>query len=547
MAHRGILDTGLDRLTGWLVGLPPERCSYSREAVTIPLPDGTKLAADLYKPVGIAALGTILVQCPYGRSIFMSSGNARIFTPRGYQVLLVSCRGTFGSTGEFDGGLSQREDGHAVVKWMRDQPWYTGTFATLGASYMGCVQWALLTEPPEDMVAAIISVGLHDVAKANWGTGSFQLLQRLSWSDLIVNQETAGLVERIKMMNNTRLAPLMNSVPLQEQINAHFGGKTPWLTHALGHPDISDPSWSLLRHTEALEKADIPILLISGWHDIFFDQTMEQYERLHERGCNVALTVGPWTHMDVQNRETVADTFAWLEKYVAGKKDVERKAPVKVCVGGSDQRWRELPSWPPATVSSEYYLGSGGVLGHSKPSEEASSSFTYDPAAPTPTLGGPLMISGGSIDDTALGARDDTLVFTTQSLDQPVEVLGQPLVRLKHSTDRPYADLFVRLSQVDTNDKSRNITEGFVRLPEKRDGRSVTVEMRHTAYNFPVGARIRLLIAGGSHPQYARNLGSGEPLATGTTFCSVRHTVYHGVQEVSSLLLPVSVGMAGKA
>ncbi|RMJ18114.1 hypothetical protein CDV36_002250 [Fusarium kuroshium] len=538
--NRGIINTVLDRSIGWLLGLPSERCGYTTEPVTIPMKDGAILAADLYKPTGMEPLGTILTQCPYGRGIFMAAGNARIFAPRGYQILLVSCRGTFGSTGDFNGGFSQLEDGQEIVSWMREQPWYTGTFATLGASFMGYAQWALLRDPPKDMVAAIITIGPHDFAESNWGTGALRLQQRLSWADLIVHQETATMSDRLKMMGNTRIAPMMNATPLQEHVDSYFGDKAPWLTHSLTHPDITHPSWAPQRHAEALEKADIPILLISGWHDVFLDQTMHQYQRLHERGCNVALTIGPGAHMDVQNGDSNRDTLAWLEKYLAGKEGVERKSPVRVCVGSPGQRWLELQSWPPSTTPSEFYLHPDGVLGSSAPSEDASSSFTFNPEDPTPTVGGPLLTGGGSTDDTALAARDDTLVFTTEVLKESVEILGQPIVKLEHSTDRPYADLFVRLSEVNAKGKSHNVTEAFTRLQVERDSPSLTIPMRHIAYNFPVGSRIRLLIAGGSHPQFARNYGSGEPLATGTTLVPVKHTVYHGTQGISSIVLPVS-------
>ncbi|UPL01799.1 hypothetical protein LCI18_012733 [Fusarium solani-melongenae] len=509
---RGIINTVLDRSIGWLLGLPSERCGYTTEPVTIPLKDGAILAADLYKPDGMEPLGTILAQCPYGRGIFMAAGNARIFAPRGYQILLVSCRGTFGSTGDFNGGFSQLEDGQEIVSWMREQPWYTGTFATIGASFMGYAQWALLRDPPKDMVAAIITIGPHDFAESNWGTGALRLQQRLSWADLIVHQETATMSDRLKMMGNTRIAPMMNATPLQEHVDAYFGDKAPWLTHSLTNPDITDPSWASQRHAEALEKADIPILLISGWHDVFLDQTMHQYQRLHERGCNVALTIGPGAHMDVQNGDSNRDTLTWLEKYLAGKEGVKRKSP--------------------------FYLRPDEALGKSPPSEDATSSFTFNPEDPTPTVGGPLLTGGGSTDDTGLAARDDTLVFTTETLDRGVLLLGQPVVNLEHSTDRPYADLFVRLSEVNAKGKSHNVTEAFTRLPVERDSRSVTISMRHIAHFFPAGSRIRLLIAGGSHPQFARNYGSGEPLATGTTLIPVKHTVYHGTQGISSIVLP---------
>ena len=43
--------------------------------------------------------------------------------------------------------------------WLRDQPWFTGSFATIGLSYLGFTQWALLTDPPPELAAAVITVG----------------------------------------------------------------------------------------------------------------------------------------------------------------------------------------------------------------------------------------------------------------------------------------------------------------------------------------------------------------------------------------------------
>lgn len=40
-----------------------------------------------------------------------------------------------------------------------------------------------------------------------------------------------------------------------------------------------------LQHSQALEKANTPVFLITGWSDNFLEQTMEQYERLKARGC----------------------------------------------------------------------------------------------------------------------------------------------------------------------------------------------------------------------------------------------------------------------
>lgn len=102
------------------------------------------------------------MQGPYGRGIDLSSATARPFTARGYQVLLVSSRGTFRSGGVFDPSRTEVADGRVVTEWMRRQEWYTGSFATLGASSMAFTQWALLMDPPPDMVSAVIITSPHD-------------------------------------------------------------------------------------------------------------------------------------------------------------------------------------------------------------------------------------------------------------------------------------------------------------------------------------------------------------------------------------------------
>jgi len=95
----------------------------------------------------------------------------------------------------------------------------------------------------------------------------------------------------------------------------------------------------------------------------------------------------------------------------------------------------------------------------------------------------------------------------------------------------------VRVSEVDTRGRSRNISDGYQRLSDARpDGKTVTVELDPIAHRFSAGSRIRVLVAGGSHPRYARNLGTGEPVATGRQVRPAVHTVYLGP---SRLLLPV--------
>ncbi|EUA34318.1 alpha/beta hydrolase fold family protein [Mycobacterium xenopi 3993] len=82
-------------------------------------------------------------------------------------------------------------------------------------------------------------------------------------------------------------------MPLGEAGRALLGERALWYESWLEHPDRDDPFWRPLRFDAALDRVQIPVLLIGGWQDIFLDQTLEQYRRLDRRGVEVALTVGP--------------------------------------------------------------------------------------------------------------------------------------------------------------------------------------------------------------------------------------------------------------
>ena len=124
--------------------------------------------ADHYVPTTSTRAGTILVRGLYGRGGLASVTGARVYAARGYHVVLQSVRGTFGSGGEFTPGRHEADDGADTVTWLRTQPWFTGRFATMGSSYLGYTQWALLVDPPPELATAIISVGPHDMSAAAW-------------------------------------------------------------------------------------------------------------------------------------------------------------------------------------------------------------------------------------------------------------------------------------------------------------------------------------------------------------------------------------------
>jgi len=126
------------------------------------------------------------------------------------------------------------------------------------------------------------------------------------------------------------------------------------------------------------------------------------------------------------------------------------------------------------------------------------------------------------------------LSFTTEVLDDDLCVQGNPIAELAHTSDNPHVDVLVRLSEVDSKGRSKNVSDGYRRLSEASD--SVRLELDAIAHRFRAGSRIRVLIAGGSHPRYSRNLGTGEATATGSQLKSSTHKLHFGA---SRIVLPI--------
>jgi uncharacterized protein len=530
-----------DRTFGRLLRLPPPTTDYTvARAVRVPMRDGVELLADHYAPTTQSPDGTILIRGPYGRTGVPAIVQARLYAHRGYHVVLQSARGTFGSGGVFEPGRNEVNDGADAVAWLRVQPWFTGRFATLGGSYLGFTQWALMMDPPPELAAAVIAIGPHDFSASAWGTGAFALSDFLGWSDLVAHQEDPGRIGPLIRAATAarRLRPALNALPLGAAGRALLGDRAPWYESWLEHPDVSADFWRPTQLTAALDRAQAPVLLLTGWQDTFITQTFEQFRRLRTRGVDAALTVGRWTHMQIglNGAGLVArETFDWLAEHLSGR-PARRTSPVRIFVTRK-AGWRDLPRWPPAYHEKVLYLHPDAALADDPPPADASPSrFTYDPADPTPTIGGRLLSpAAGYRNDTGLAQRADVLSFTGPALAEDLDVIGTPYVELAHSADNPYVDVFVRISEVNPRGRSRNVSDGYLRL-HQRSTEPLRLDLDPIAHRFLAGNRIRLLVAGRSHPRFGRNLGTGDAPGRSSRVTKANHEIALGI---SRLVLPV--------
>lgn len=495
-------------LGAWLVsvvqqrvfGLPPRRNGYTVErGVPVPTRDGVRLLTDHYAPIG-PARGTVLIRTPYGRGLPEGLLHGRMLAERGYHVVIQSVRGTGGSGGVFHPIAQETDDAQDAVAWLREQSWFAGNLATLGGSYLGWTQWALMRDTPAELRAAVVLVGPHDFGRAMHGTGTMALADFLGWSATIEAQ--AQGLRAVVAARRRVTAALRQPTPAGAAATA-LGDGAPWFGEWLGHTDLDDPYWRPYDASSALRDTAIPVLVIGGWQDVFVDQTLAQYHALSAHNRNVAMTIGPWTHVDtaVKAAKVVdTDALAWLDHQVAGSGPA-REAPVRIYVTGA-REWRSFTSWPPRTGERVLRLDAGGRLLDNAAAKGAVA-FTCLPDDPTPSVGGRHMSPGaGRQDNSGLERRADVAVFTSDPLGEDLEVFGCPRVELAVEAEGGPASVFVRLCDVDGRGRSWNVTEAFVPVATRS---ATTVDLGACAHRFRAGHRLRVQVSGGAYPRYARN------------------------------------------
>ena len=152
-----------------------------------------------------------------------------------------------------------------------------------------------------------------------------------------------------------------------------------------------------------------------------------------------------------------------------------------------------------------------------------------------------MAMNAGSRDNRPVERRLDVLVFSSDPLGEPVEILGEVAAEVFVTRDNPYADLFVRLCDVDPRGRSLNVCDGIVRLTDADPlTGTVRVSLVGAAHRFGRGHRIRLQVAGGAFPRFARNPGNGQLDATAADLVPTQYDIGLDAAHPSVLLLPVA-------
>jgi len=530
--------TLLSRLLAARLGLPPALTSdvtVHRDA-RVRAPDGTVLMTDAYVAAPGRPLPVILLRTPYGRR-GESGLIGRVFAERGYHAVVQSCRGTFGSVGRLDYD-AEAADGRAAADWIVEQPWSDGTIGMFGPSYLTFTQFALASTRPPQLKAMALAVWPAERRAYNYPGGAFAL-DRLAWAYTLEHQEKPLAFLRMRRQHKA-LAPAYGHLPLRDADTVAVGYPVGYFQDAIEHDKPGDPYWTPSDFRWVLKDLGVPVTLLTGWYDVALPQMLADYQQLRDGGQRVQLTIGAWHHTSRDLvRQEFADAFDWFGTHLLGRAPATGRAEIRLEVMGGGG-WRDLAEWPPAGIVQRWHLHPDGVLAPDAPTESEPDRYLYDPADPTPAVGGTSVMHCGPRDNRALEARPDVLTFTSAPAQAPLVITGPVTVELFAGSSRPHTDFFARLCDVGPDGTSVNITDGIRRLDDATgQPLLVTIELWPTAHQFRPGHRIRLQVSSGAHPRYTRNLGGGEPLATAVTLRTAQQAVYHDPAHPSAVLLPL--------
>jgi putative CocE/NonD family hydrolase len=537
------------RLAGLAMRLPP---AVTHDLVVtpdipVPMPDGVSLLADLYQPRAGSRRPVILLRSPYGRKALFGFSFGRLFAERGFQVVIQSCRGTFGSGGDFRYAHDERADGLATVAWMREQPWYGGELVLIGESYLGFAGWAIAADIGPELRAMIHTFTTADFNHFRYQGGTVCLANALVWSAILAAlRRGVGLVDGLFILRTAERAMRKAAyhLPLGAADQVLLGARSLNYQETMEHPGPDPDYWRAADYRHRLPEVRAPIDLIAGWYDMFLAEQLVDYRTLRAADAQPYLLIGPWTH-GASGQQGLNETWAWLRAHLQGDPSRLRKLPIRLFVMGANT-WRDYADWPPPARAERWYLQPGGGLAPTVPASSEPDRYRYDPADPTPSLGGNYLGGfAGAKDNRRLEVRPDVLVYTSDVLREPLEVIGPLSAELYVRSSLEHTDFFVRLCVVEPSGRSTNLCDGIIRLApgsassDVAGVRRVQIEIWPTAYRFRPGQRLRVQVSSGAHPRFVRNLGAGESIATATTMRVAEQEIFHDAARPSHITLPV--------
>jgi uncharacterized protein len=583
-------------LVGQTSGQAPDPGKYSRPEFAvaeyqdekIPLRDGVKLNADIFRPKSAGRFPAILQQTPYGKS--GQANRAKKFAALGYVVVNTDSRGRFESGGDWDPFSPQHKtDGYDLVEWIAKQEWCSGKVGAYGLSYMGWTQWWTATQAPPSLKAIVPEVAPPDhLLNCPYQNGIF-VCWMVDWAGALSGRTphragpggyggfAVGREEAYSRLPYIDFDQTRNYLP------------TTWWRKWVSQNTSAGDYWQGIAYQtpESYGRVKVPSLAITGWFDANFPGTPMNYLGTKQHGANPLarqprMVIGPWQHIINRHRTAAGVDFGpqaiidwdgyilrWFDHHLKGVANgIMEEPPIHLFVMGRNE-WRTATDWPlPETKFTKYHLHSGGRANSSggdgrlrlaPPGNQSPDRYVYDPDNPTPSAAFTNGHIDGPRDISKSATRKDVLVYDTDELKEDVEIIGPITAQLYAATSAPDTDWMIRLADVHPDGRALFLGEGVMRAryrdPKKngafnssrlskiRPNRpyEYTIEFwRPTGNVFAAGHRIRIEISSSYFPYYLRNPNNAaDNIGLVKEFKTAKQTIFHDAKHPSHIVLPI--------
>ncbi|NUO45370.1 MAG: CocE/NonD family hydrolase [Streptomyces sp.] len=481
----------------------------AHEDLRIPLPDGTRLYARVWRPLTEEPVPALLEYLPYRLTDWTAPRDFQRhpwYAGHGYASVRVDVRGHGNSEGLPTDEYSATElaDGVEVVNWLAEQPWCDGRVGMFGISWGGfnSLQIAALAPEPLKAVVTVCSTDDRYDNDVHYMGGSVLAVDMHAWA--------ATMLAFVSRPPDPQYAgPGWRDLWLERLEHVDPFIHT-WLDH-----QTRDAYW---RHGSVCEDygaIDAAVLAVGGWHDPYRDTVLRLVEHLPPD--RVRGIVGPWSHQYPDRGLPpgpaigfLQETLRWWDQHLKGvDTGVMREPLLRAYVSDSHRpatvhdtlpgRWVGEPAWPsPHVTTISYGLQGAPVLVRSPQHTgvDAGRFFPFGNDADLPP------------DQREEDARSACFEF---AVGEETWVLGRPRVRLRVTCEVPRGQVIARLCDVAPDGASTLVTRGVLNL-SARHGRDravpwepgatgeVVFELNGIGHVFPPGHRIRLAVSSAYWP-----------------------------------------------
>jgi uncharacterized protein len=484
------------------------------EHASIPLKDGAILAARIWLPddADQSPVPAILEYLPYRKRDGTYERDALThpyLAGHGYAGVRVDIRGS----GESDGLLSdeyaqqEQDDALEIIAWLAAQPWCSGAVGMMGISWGGFngLQVAARRPPALKAIVTICSTDDRYADDVHY-MGGAKLTAGFGWASFFFGAmchppDPALVGDRWRAMWLDRL----ENLPLFLEI---------WTRH-----QRRDAYWRHGSVCEDFGAIQCPVYAVGGWTDGYTNAIPRLLERLAVPRKGL---IGPWAHayphfaLPGPQIGFLQDMLRWWDHWLKGAETGVMDEPMlRAWMTDSVKpashhdtlpcRWVAEASWPPPErTSRRLYLTDGG-LGRERAPLAARALCSPQ------TVGrqaGEWCPFGRGHDQAGDQREDDerSLVFETAVLDSPVEILGAAILTLDVASDKPIANLAVRLCDVHPSGESLRVSYGVLNLTHRDSHETpsalvpgqrypVRIQLNDAGVVFPAGHRIRLALS----------------------------------------------------